>query len=231
MRTYLVIAALFVVTVCYAIAVMAHIALFRDTEVFYRYARSWSRMLLRMAGIKLSVEGVEHLVPATRYVYASNHASLFDIPVMIVGIPDNIRIMYKRELVKIPIFGWALSMSPYLAVDRAKSREAASVVEATVNTMRKGSSVLVFPEGTRSEDGTMGAFKRGAVSLAVKSATPIVPVTLVGTAAVLPARSRKLVGGSVRVIIHPPEDVGSVESSLQEKALVERLRATIADRL
>ena len=230
-RTYLIITVLVIVTVIYAIGVMLHMALFRDREVFYRYARSWSRLLLDLSGVDVTLEGVNHLEPGTRYVYASNHASLFDIPVVLATIPDNIRIMYKRELEKIPVFGWCLRMSPFIAVNRARSREAAGVLDATVESMSSGTSVLVFPEGTRSDDGTLGVFKRGAVSLAVKSGTPIVPVTMIGTAAVMPARTRKLVGGSVTLHLDAPLSVDGVTSSADEKALTATLREIIDARL
>jgi len=231
MRTYFIIAVLIIVTVFYAVAVILHMVLFRDREVFYRYARSWSRLLLDLSDVHVTLEGVNHLVPGTRYVYASNHASLFDIPVVLATVPDNVRIMYKRELEKIPVFGWCLKMSPFIAVDRAKSREAAGVLDATVHSMSSGTSVLVFPEGTRSNDGTLGVFKRGAVSLAVKSGTPIVPVTLIGTAAVMPARTKKLVGGSVTLHVDAPLPVAHITNSAEEKALTARLREIIEGRL
>lgn len=232
MRTWFVIVTIALVTVVYSIAVMLHMGLFRDPSVFYVYARSWSRILLKLAGVRVHTRGVEHLQQTQRYVYAANHASLFDIPVMLVGIPDNIRIMYKRELEKIPVFGWCLKMSPFIALDRERSREASDVLDAVVNTMRSGTSVLVFPEGTRSPDGNLGTFRRGAVALAVRSGTPIVPVALVGTAAILPARTKTLRGGDVDLVIHAPIAMsGGEQSAQQEKALVASLRQTIAETL
>lgn len=229
MRTWFVIVTIALVTVVYSIAVMLHMWLFRDRSVFFFYARSWSRILLKLAGVRVHTVGVEHLVQTQRYVYAANHASLFDIPVMLVGIPDNIRIMYKRELQKIPVFGWCLKMSPYIAVDRERSREASDVLEGVVDTMSTGSSVLVFPEGTRSPDGSLGPFRRGVVAIAVRSGTPVVPVALIGTAAILPARTNRLSGGDVRLVIHAPLSVGGERTPQEEKALVGRLRSIIQE--
>ncbi|RPI65083.1 MAG: 1-acyl-sn-glycerol-3-phosphate acyltransferase [Ignavibacteriae bacterium] len=143
--------------------------------------------------------------------------------------PDNIRIMYKRELQKIPVFGWCLKMSPYIAVDRERSREASDVLEGVVDTMSTGSSVLVFPEGTRSPDGTLGPFRRGVVAIAVRSGTPVVPVALIGTAAILPARTNRLSGGDVQLVIHAPLSVGGERTPQEEKALVGRLRSIIQE--
>ena len=204
MRTWLLLPLIFAVTVLYAIAVMVHMLLFRDNAVFYLYARSWSRMLLRIAGVTVALRG-EHSIDATvRYVYVANHSSLFDIPVVLAYVPDNIRIMYKRDLNKIPVFGWCLALSPFIAVDRADGRDAMAKLEATIASMRDGTSVLVFPEGTRSDDGMVGEFKRGAFVLAARSGKPLVPLAILGSAKILPARKLILTKGTVTLKIGVP---------------------------
>lgn len=228
MRTWFVIAAIFVVTCVYSIAVMVHMALFRDRDVFFYYARSWSRILLRLAGVKVKVEGAQHLVPTERYIYVSNHASLFDIPVILAYVPDNVRIMYKRELERIPIFGWCLKMSPFIGIDRSKHREASDAIDATVRTFASGSSVAVFPEGTRSPDGQVGVFKRGAFTLAARSGRSLVAIALVGTASILPARTKRLHPGTVRCVILPPRRLPEKASRQDEVAMMQAMHADIA---
>lgn len=219
-----------VVTVVYSVAVMLHMALFRDRDVFFIYARSWSRWLLRLAGIRVQLSGSEHVQPGQRYIYVANHASLFDIPVLLATVPDNIRIMYKRELASIPVFGWGLRMSPFIAVDRDNSREAAAQIEQAVQSMRSGSSVVVFPEGTRSADGSVGDFKRGAFTLAARAGRPLVPVALVGTATVMPARTWRLKGGTVRCIVLPPVELPKdMPSRADERRAMEHVHARIAE--
>ncbi|MBU3700129.1 MAG: 1-acyl-sn-glycerol-3-phosphate acyltransferase [Candidatus Kapabacteria bacterium] len=228
MRTWLIILALVVVTVVYAVAVTLHMLLWRNPDVYFAYARAWSRLVLRWSGVKVIVEGHEHLVPAERYVYASNHASMFDIPVILAFVPDNVRIMYKKELERVPFFGWSLAVSPFIAIDRSRTRQAAAVLDEVTSTLRQGSSVLVFPEGTRSADGRVQEFRRGAFSLAVKSERQIVPVALIGTASILPKGTRRLRGGTVHVRIFPPIDVPASATREEEKGLMVRVHDIIA---
>lgn len=227
MRTWFVILALVIVTIVYAIAVTVHMLLWRNPDVYFAYARSWSRLILRWSRVQVVVEGQEHLVPGERYVYASNHASMFDIPVILAFVPDNVRIMYKKELERVPIFGWSLAVSPFVAIDRGKSRQAAAVLDEVTATLSNGFSVLIFPEGTRSSDGRLQEFRRGAFSLAVKSRRPIVPVALIGTASILPKGTRQLRGGVVHLHLFPPIEVPAVASREQERGLMQHVHDII----
>lgn len=227
MRTWFVFFAISVVTAAFATAVMFHMAVFRDRDVFFLYARTWSRILLRLAGIRVVSFGLDTIHPTERYVYTCNHASLFDIPVVLATIPDNIRIMYKRELEKIPVFGWCLKMSPFIAIDRADGRDAMARLEETVASMRAGSSVLVFPEGTRSEDGRVAQFKRGAFVLAARSGKPLIPVALVGTHNILPARTRRIVPGTVELHVENAVVLESPVSRQAESAAMASVRTSI----
>ena len=228
MRMWFTLAAVFLVTAVYSIAVMLHMVLWRNDDVFFEYARSWSRLLLRMCGIRVTLVGRDEVDATARYIYVANHASLFDIPVSLASVPDNVRIMYKRELERIPVFGWALKLSPFIAIERERAREAADILHQVVSTMAAGSSVLVFPEGTRSEDGTVGVFRRGAFSLAVRSGRQIVPLALKGTAAILPKGARRINGGDVSVRIFPPVTVPAAPTRSDELRLLTDVRQIIA---
>jgi len=228
MRMWFTLAAVFLVTAVYSIAVMLHMVLWRNDDVFFEYARSWSRLLLRMCSIGVTLAGRDEVDATARYIYVANHASLFDIPVILASVPDNVRIMYKRELERIPVFGWALKLSPFIAIERERAREAADILHQVVSTMAAGSSVLVFPEGTRSEDGTLGVFRRGAFSLAVRSGRQIVPLALKGTAAILPKGARRINGGDVSVRIFPPVTVPAAPTRSDELRLLTDVRQIIA---
>lgn len=229
MRSWLTIGIILVITALYAIAVMIHMLLWRDKDVFFVFTRSWSRVVLFIAGIHVAVKGAEDLVPAERYVYVANHASLFDIPVILANVPDNIRIMYKRELERIPLFGWCLRMSPFIAIDRERSRDASDVLDAIVATMSHGSSVLVFPEGTRTTDGSVAAFRRGAFVLAVRSGKPIVALSLAGTSSIMPKQSSRIQGGDVAVIVGQPIHLPHSISRDDEKELMVSVREIIVN--
>lgn len=202
--------------------------LWHNGDVFFAYARSWAKKILWLSGVRVVVHGAENVDPGVRYIYAANHTSLFDIPVILAYVPDNVRIMYKQELEKIPVFGWGLRISPFIAINRERSREAASTLDEAVATMQTGSSVLVFPEGTRSKDGALGSFKRGAFTMAVRSGRRIVPMSIQGAHKIIPAGSKVLRGGIVTVTLHRPIEVPEQATREQEKELMHHVREIIA---
>lgn len=228
MRTVLAIPIIIIITVIYSVAVSLHMILWHNGDVFFAYARSWSKKILRLSGVRVVVHGAENVDPGVRYIYAANHTSLFDIPVILAYVPDNVRIMYKQELEKIPVFGWGLRISPFIAINRERSREAASTLDEAVATMQTGSSVLVFPEGTRSKDGALGSFKRGAFTMAVRSGRGIVPMSIQGAHKIIPAGSKTLRGGIVTVTLHRPIEVPEQATREQEKELMHLVREIIA---
>ncbi len=197
---------------------------------FFKYARKWAASVLRTAGITVSAEGQAN-IPATSCVYVCNHASLFDIPILIAGINDDIRIMYKRELRTIPFFGWVLALSPFIPIDRADPRDAMAGIERAAAAIREGSSVIIFAEGTRSPDGVLGAFKRGAFVLAMRAQRPIVPVAIAGSSAILPSKTSRITPGHVRLVIKPAMEVPAAYDRALEKALMNDVRSAIAAEL
>lgn len=231
MRTWLVILIIVLVTVVFSVAVMVHMALFRDQDVFFVYARLWSRLLLWLSGVNVIVNGTEYLSPTERYIYITNHTSMFDIPVLLAFLPDNVRIMYKRELERIPVFGWGLKMSPFIAIDRSKSREAADAIDETVRTLATGSSVVIFPEGTRSPDGLVRAFKRGAFSLAARSGRAIAPIAILGANAIMPPRTKRLRPGTITLHIMPPQRLPEGAGRNEEIAMMQSMQEQIAARV
>src|ERR1041385_4593405 len=121
----------------------------RTGKIYHALAKLHSRGVLAIAGVTLVVEGLDRVDFSRSYVYVSNHASLFDIPAVLTGIPDQIRIIYKKELEKVPIFGWALRLrKTYIAIDRSKGHNAIQSLEAAAEKIRTGASVILFAEGT-----------------------------------------------------------------------------------
>lgn len=218
---------LVVVTTAYSIFGLLLFPLGNWNERFFRYARSWAALVLRMAGITLSTTGEQH-VPSSSCVYVCNHASLFDIPILIAGIHDDIRIMYKRELRKIPFFGWVLAASPFIPVDRADPRNAMESIERATTAIREGSSVVIFAEGTRSPDGTLGAFKRGAFVLAARAQRPIVPVAIVGSSAILPSKTSRITPGHVELVVHEAIMPLQQQDRAHDKVLMNTVHTVIA---
>jgi 1-acyl-sn-glycerol-3-phosphate acyltransferase len=137
-------------------------------------------------------------------VYVSNHASMFDIPAVLAAIPDEVRIVYKRELHWVPVFGWGLWMGAYIAVDRSSGAGARRSLDAAAEKIRTGASVLLYAEGTRTPDGRLQPFKRGAFHLAVKAGVPVVPLTINGSYPLLPKGSAVVQPGRVELVLEDP---------------------------
>jgi 1-acyl-sn-glycerol-3-phosphate acyltransferase len=202
----------------------------RTGKIFHQLARFHARGALALAGAKLRTTGTENLDLARNYVFVSNHSSYFDIPAVLAGIPQDIRLVYKKELHKVPFFGWGLKLGKtYIAIDRGQSSEAMQTIEATARRIREGSSVLLFAEGTRSPDGKLQAFKRGPFNLAVKAGIPVVPVTIIGSNRVLPRDSWKVTPGPISLVVDapiPPPGSNGKEAELQlrdsVRAVIER---------
>ncbi len=183
---------------------------------------------LALAGSSLTVEGLEKLRGDRSYVYVSNHASLFDIPAVLAGIPHDVRIMYKRELHWVPIFGWGLKIGRRdIAIDRRNSHDAMRSIEAAVEKIRGGASVILFGEGTRTKDGKLQQFKRGPFNLAMKAGTPVVPVTINGTFSILKKGSVRVEPGKVTLIIGDPIEPPQAAGKDSEFVLRESVRRAI----
>jgi 1-acyl-sn-glycerol-3-phosphate acyltransferase len=179
----------------------------KNDHTFHALARGWARTSLKMCGVTVSVKGLEKVDMNRNYVYVSNHASMFDIPAIIASVPDEIRIVFKKELHWIPVFGWGLKYGSYISIDRSRGPAAMKSIEEAVKKIRTGASVLLYAEGTRTLDGKLQAFKRGAFNLAVKAGVPVVPLTINGSFKLLPKRSIIVRPGKVELILAPPIEI------------------------
>ena len=223
----LLVAALFTVGVAIT-AIMGNLFDRRRGRVFFWLARRWACGVLTICGLRLTVRGEDLLDSSSHYVYVSNHASLFDIPVLTAAVPTNFRIVYKKELEKIPIFGWNLKWGPYIAIDRSNKVDALRSVEEAAQKIHNGDSVLLYAEGTRTEDGRLQPFKRGAFNLAVKSGVPVVPVSINGTFHIMAKGSLAIRPGPVEVTFDSPIEVNSHGGRDEEIRVMEQVHLAIA---
>jgi 1-acyl-sn-glycerol-3-phosphate acyltransferase len=200
----------------------------REGRAFHWCARLWGKIVLKITPIQVRIKGLEHLRTGENYIYAANHASYFDIPTLVAVLPGQIRIVFKKELTRLPIFGLAMKLGSYISIDRGDGREAIESLEKAAREIREGSSVLLFPEGTRTRDGKMQPFKRGAFALAVRSHVPVVPVTVNGSFLILPKKGLRINPGDIEVVIHPPVKTNGWAGKEGEMRLMERVRSIIA---
>ena len=194
----------------------------------HRLAQVWARMVLAISGVRVIVEGLENLEPGFNYVFASNHVSYMDTPVIIASIPAQFRFMAKHGLFKIPVMGGHLKRGGHLPVVRDDPRASLrSMAEAATTISKKQISVLLFPEGGRSVDGFLQPFREGAGYIAIKAGVPAVPVGLVGTRQVLPMHGKTIRGTDVFLRIGTPIPTASL--TLKDRsALTDQLRSEVA---
>lgn len=210
----------------YSILALVSIPIDRSGKTYHMCSRHWSKFILWIFGIKVRVKGLEH-VGGRSVIYATNHASWFDIPATVAGIPDDIRIMLKRELTYVPIWGWALKYGPYIAVDRTSPKDALRSLDKAAEQIRTGASVLLFVEGTRTRDGKLQPFKRGAFVLALKSGVPIVPVTINHSFRILPKGSLKVHPTDIELVIGRPIETTQYVGREGEMELMKEVRRVI----
>ena len=189
--------------------------------------RLWARCICRLAGVRVTVEGRERVDPAGTYIFAANHQSQFDIFALQGYLGIDFRWLAKKELFDIPIFGAGMRSAGYISVDRSRGRQAVQSLNEAAQRITDGTSVIIFPEGTRSRDGELQPFKSGAMVLAIKAGVPIVPVAITGTHQVL-AKGR-LLSRPGRVSIRVGQPIATTQFKATEKqALATRLQEEVA---
>lgn len=172
--------------------------------------------------------GLENIDKKGVYVFASNHSSQLDITALQWGVPTKLSMIFKKELARIPFFGWQLYLGPYVVVDRKDPQAAMKSLEKAKWIMdKKRISVLVFPEGTRSKTGEVQSFKRGAFYLASHSGYPIVPITINGTEKILPKGTFKLNSGTIYLHFDKPIPTDNIKNKQDELALMDKVRNII----
>jgi 1-acyl-sn-glycerol-3-phosphate acyltransferase len=208
------------------------VSLFDKTgDIAIHVARLWARSLLFISGVRVKVEGLEHIDPHGSYVIASNHLSYMDTPVVLSNIPLRFRFLAKRGLFQIPLLGTHLTQAGHVPVPREDPRASVKTMQTAAEVIQKrGISMLIFPEGGRSHDGILRPFKEGAAYIAIRAGVPILPVALIGTNRILPFGSGTPRAGNVTLRVLPP--ISTVDKTLKERGpLIAEVRELIADAL
>lgn len=191
----------------------------RKGNAVHSIGRFWSRAILLLAGVHVNVKGIENIPKGRPVIIASNHQGAFDIPVLQGYIPLSFRWIAKKSLFKIPVIGWSMSLAGYIAIERESGSKAYRSIIKAAEKIRSGTSVLIFPEGTRSESGEVLPFKKGGFLLSQKSGVPILPVAIKGTAGIMKRGSIWITPSEVSVSIgRPIETEGVEEEKLRQTA-------------
>ncbi len=196
----------------------------------YWFMRLWARMVSRAMGLTCSIYGADKIVPGTSYIIAPNHQGNADILALVTTLPPRFRWVIKRELLKIPMFGWALGATGAISLNRADRQQSVRSLKDGVSKLAGGWSVLIYPEGTRTADGNLQPFKKGAFMMAVQTGIPILPVTCNGAFKILPKKTIVFHPGHVTLTVGDPIPTeGLTEEDVPE--LMEKTRAAISENL
>lgn len=217
-------------TLLACLVIIAIAPLDRNGNAAHYVGKIWSLFNLFLSGTRVAVRGKEKIDKKRNYIVMSNHQSLFDVLALIGKMPLQIRWIIKSEIKKIPVFGYTLKRMGHIYVDR-KNREAAAVsLENAAEKIREGTSVTIFPEGTRSEDGKLLKFRLGGGKIAIKSGVPILPVTINGSRFALPKNTLALMPGKIEIVVGDIIDPGRYDENSKDD-LMEKVKSIISENL
>jgi 1-acyl-sn-glycerol-3-phosphate acyltransferase len=199
----------------------------RRGKVIHHYGRLWGKIALLVNRVKVRVEGIEHLKGEGPYIFMSNHQGTYDIFALLGHLPFQFRWLAKKELFSVPFFGWVMAAAGYVSVDREGTRKTVEAMNEAAQKIREGMSVVIFPEGSRSPDGSIQPFKKGGFTLAIKSKVPIIPISIIGSREIMPKGKLTVTSGEIRIRIDHPIETQNY-SLKDRKSLMEKVRQTIS---
>lgn len=191
-------------------------------------AKLWARTIIAASGVRVEVRGEENLPGNSAMIVASNHQGYFDIFVLMAFLPLRLGWIAKKELYRIPLFNFAMRRYGNIMIDRSSRERARRSLQSAAEKIRRGQSVLIFPEGTRSPDGKVHGFKKGCYYLAEASEAPVVPVSISGSFQVMPKKAFRLNPGTIHVVIGEPVTLHGF-SDPDSNGFLDRLRRTIIE--
>lgn len=182
---------------------IAIVLITKNENLLYSPVRFFIKAGLAMVRVRVEVTGLERLVPKQTYIFTPNHQSLIEVPLWVAYL-GNIAYLGKKEVFKYPIFGYGIRLVGVVPVDRSNSPAAVESAKLATENIRRGKSYVVYPEGTRSSDGGLLPFKKGAFMMAIDAGVPVVPITISGATRIMPKGQIKIFPSTVRVTIHEP---------------------------
>jgi 1-acyl-sn-glycerol-3-phosphate acyltransferase len=190
-------------------------------------AKIWGKLCLLVNGVHWKVEGLEHLHKKGPYIFMSNHQGSYDIFSLLGYLPFQFKWLAKKELFAIPVLGWGMTAVGYISIDRAGTRQTVEAMNKAARKIREGMSVVIFPEGSRSPDGSIQPFKKGGFTLAIKSQVPIVPIAIAGSREIMPKDQMTVNPGDIRIRIGQPIETEGC-SMKDRNSLMESVREAIS---
>lgn len=195
----------------------------REGRAQHWFAHTWSKMMLKIVGVRVKLQGLENVDYSRPAVYAANHVSALDIPILYATLPIQFRILAKKELFIYPFLGWHLKRSGQIAVDQSDARASLRSLNRAGESLREGMPLVVFPEGGRSASGELQEFMGGAFYSALKAQVPVVPIVITGVRELLPMNSFHALPGEAEVVFcHPVPTEGMNARDMDKLAAMVR---------
>lgn len=177
----------------------------KNDEVIHFYVASpWSKIILWFANVQVNVTNLDNIDKNQACIYIPNHLSFFDIFSLLAYLPVNFKFILKEELMRLPVFGWAVKKAGYISIDRSSPSKARQTFKQAVKAIRSGRSLVIFAEGTRSKDGALQPLKKGAFQLAIASSSPIVPIAIKGSNDILKKGDFRVRSGVIHIQVGQP---------------------------
>ena len=176
----------------------------KNENMIYSPVRFFVRLGLALVSVKIQVTGLDRLHRHQTYIFTPNHQSLIEVPLFVTYLGRNPAYLGKKEIFKYPVFGYGIKLIGVVAVDRSNSPAAVESAKLATENLRRGKSYVVYPEGTRSKDGGLQPFKKGAFMMAIDAGVPVVPITISGATKIMPKGEIKVFPSTVNITIHDP---------------------------
>jgi 1-acyl-sn-glycerol-3-phosphate acyltransferase len=226
-RTIFVWSSIVVATLVLGIFAFVSFPFDRKGRTGHYYARLWGKIALLANRVKVKIEGMEHLNGKGPYIFMANHQGYYDVFALLGYLPYQFKWLVKKELFSIPFFGWTMAAVGYISIDREGNRQTVEAMNEAAQRIRDGMSVVIFPEGSRSPDGSIQPFKKGGFTLAIKSKVPIVPISITGSRDIMPKDKLTAASGEIRMLVDHPIEIQ--HCSLKDReSLMKKVRETIS---
>ena len=220
-----------IITILTATSTIIFAYIFGDKEITYIPARIWSRSACMLAFVKVEINGAENFDKNISYIFVANHQSIFDVFVVYGWLKSRFKWIMKKELRKIPFVGAACEATGHIFIDRSNPVAAKKSIDLAKQKIINGSSIVVFPEGTRTYDGSVGNFKKGAFKIATDFDLPLVPITISGAFECMSRHTFLITPCKITMTIHPAIPHSRYETDDEQKDIIAKVRDTIISKL
>jgi len=223
-----------VITFFFAAGIGIFLSIFTKdkTEFRFKHSKRWFKYFVLPPSLnKIKIVGLDNIPKDKPVIFISNHGSYFDVPIYLAYLPGSFRFIVRKGLIKIPLIGGYIRLSGHMSIDRAGGTSAHKTLNKAKELLRQGKSIIIFPEGTRTKDGSLGEFKRGSLLIAFDTEVPVVPIAIAGTYNIMPRGSLLIYPGKVKITIGKPilfNDIKGSKKEMYEKNLL-RIRNSIIE--